>query len=163
MSLQHEYYSEEEAQEILRQAVARQAQVGGFGHEHLPGSAPGFSSTDLERMAAELGVAPELVRQVQQERMLRVQEETERKEFIRHQRADFREHLAAYVIVNGMLIAMDFFTSHHITWSIWPLFGWGIGLLFAAKEAFITEGEDFEKEFDKWRKKRAKRRAKNGQ
>ena len=46
-------------------------------------------------------------------------------------RADFKVHLATYVIINGMLWATWYFTSgiHSHPWPIWPTFGWGIGVV----------------------------------
>jgi len=47
-------------------------------------------------------------------------------------RADFKTHLTTYLIINGMLWLIWFFTSgtNAHPWPIWPTMGWGIGLLF---------------------------------
>ncbi len=42
----------------------------------------------------------------------------------------FYSHLAAYVIVNAVLIAIWFFTGAGFPWFVFPLIGWGIGLAF---------------------------------
>ncbi len=39
---------------------------------------------------------------------------------------EFYVHLAVYVMVNIVLIAINIITAGH--WFIWPLFGWGIGV-----------------------------------
>jgi transcriptional regulator with XRE-family HTH domain len=41
----------------------------------------------------------------------------------------FYIHLTQYVIVNTLLIAINLLTFHRYFWAIWPLLGWGIGLL----------------------------------
>lgn len=41
----------------------------------------------------------------------------------------FYIHLAIYILVNGLLIAIDLTSSPGTYWFIWPLLGWGIGLL----------------------------------
>ena len=45
-------------------------------------------------------------------------------------KADFRSHLASYVVVIGFLFVLNLFTSPGYLWAIWPAMGWGIGLLF---------------------------------
>src|SRR6516165_5078924 len=41
----------------------------------------------------------------------------------------FYIHLTQYVAVNTLLIAINLLTFHHHFCAIWPLLGWGIGLL----------------------------------
>jgi hypothetical protein len=55
----------------------------------------------------------------------------------------FYWHLASYVLVNGLLIAIYLLTGPLIgggntyPWFIWPMFGWGIGLLFHFLGTFV--------------------------
>jgi hypothetical protein len=52
-------------------------------------------------------------------------------------RAEFRNHLYAYVLVNGMLSVIWFVTSGEgLFWPIFPMLGWGIGLLFHALDTY---------------------------
>ena len=39
-------------------------------------------------------------------------------------------HLAIYLIVNSSLILFNLLVRPDKAWAFWPLFGWGIGLLF---------------------------------
>ena len=41
---------------------------------------------------------------------------------------DFRNHLAAYVLVNALLISIWAFSGGGYSWPIWVIAGWGIGL-----------------------------------
>ena len=41
----------------------------------------------------------------------------------------FRIHLAAYVLVNALLIAINLIFTPNTLWFYWPLLGWGIGIL----------------------------------
>lgn len=41
----------------------------------------------------------------------------------------FRSHLLAYVIVNAGLVLINLTTSPGYFWAIWPIIGWGIGLV----------------------------------
>lgn len=49
---------------------------------------------------------------------------------IAKQRAAFKKNLSAYVVVNAFLVAVWYFSSNHgYFWPIWPMLGWGFGLL----------------------------------
>jgi len=50
----------------------------------------------------------------------------------------FYIHLAIYILVNGVLVAIDLTTSPGTYWSIWPLLGWGIGVLFHGLSIFAS-------------------------
>ncbi len=41
----------------------------------------------------------------------------------------FYIHLAVYLIVNLMLMAINLKTSPESLWFLWPLFGWGLGVV----------------------------------
>lgn len=52
---------------------------------------------------------------------------------IAERRADakmaFRAHLVAYVVVNAGLAAINLLTSPGYYWFVWPMLGWGLGLI----------------------------------
>lgn len=53
------------------------------------------------------------------------------------QREEFRNHLLAYLLVNGMLTVIWFLTSGTgLFWPIFPILGWGIGLMFHGLDAY---------------------------
>ena len=49
----------------------------------------------------------------------------------------FLVHLIVYILVNGMLIAVNLLYSPEVIWFFYPLIGWGIGIsmhyLFAVR------------------------------
>ncbi len=49
----------------------------------------------------------------------------------------FYIHLAVYVGVNILLLAINLVTFRGYIWFIWPLIGWGIGLFFHAMGVFV--------------------------
>ena len=78
-------------------------------------------------------------------------------------RAAFRSHLISYLIINGFLWTIWFITTpaenrfHHIPWPVWPLMGWGVGLVFHFVFSYIIkydEQEAAEKEYDRLAKGR---------
>ena len=60
-------------------------------------------------------------------------------------RRDFKTHVAVYVIVNLFLVGIWALSGQGYFWPIWPILGWGIGLLFHAWDVYfkrpITEDE----------------------
>ena len=52
------------------------------------------------------------------------------------ERREFRAHLASFVAVNLLLIAIWALTGAGYFWPIWPILGWGIGIASHASDAF---------------------------
>lgn len=59
-------------------------------------------------------------------------------ESIRKKR-EFASHLAAYVLVNGLLIVIWAVTGAGFFWPVFPLIGWGIGLFFHGWDVYQGE------------------------
>jgi len=51
-------------------------------------------------------------------------------------RRDFGSHLLAYVVINVFLIGIWAFTGHGYFWPGWVIAGWGLALVFHARETF---------------------------
>jgi hypothetical protein len=54
----------------------------------------------------------------------------------------FYWHLTSYILVNGLLIVIYLITgpltgSYTYPWFVWPMVGWGIGLLFNFLAVFV--------------------------
>jgi hypothetical protein len=82
----------------------------------------------------------------------------EKAEKIAEEKVGFYVHLSSYIMVNLFLAAIWYFTSGPSTfpWFIFPLFGWGIGIVAHGVSAFA--GGSFqeklaEKEYKKLNKK----------
>ena len=57
-------------------------------------------------------------------------------------RRDFHAHLLVYVLVNGFLAVIWAATNvHGFFWPVFPIVGWGIGVVMNAWEVY--RGEDF--------------------
>ena len=49
---------------------------------------------------------------------------------------EFYQHLVVYVLVNAFLFTVNKLTSPGHNWFIWPLLGWGLGLVLHALTVF---------------------------
>ncbi len=61
----------------------------------------------------------------------------------------FYNHLAVYVVINGLLIVIYLATGllpgyYSYPWFVWPMFGWGIGLLFHFLGTFVFSNTNTE-------------------
>lgn len=81
---------------------------------------------------------------------------------IAQRRASFKYHLGAYVIVNCFLWLVWYLSGRHTTlngwpWPIWPMAGWGIGLLFHFLGAYVYPKENAaEREYEKLKRNQTK-------
>jgi hypothetical protein len=50
--------------------------------------------------------------------------------------AEFYKHLLTYVIVMAGLVVINFLTSPGYFWVIWPMLGWGIGVVVHGLQTF---------------------------
>ena len=71
----------------------------------------------------------------------------------------FYIHLTVYVGVNVLLIIINLFTSPQHLWFIWPLMGWGVGIVFHGMATFIFSGRKFMEIRDRMIEKEIKRQS----
>ena len=51
-------------------------------------------------------------------------------------RADFRTHVLVYVLVNAFVVLIWFVTGGPFFWPIFPILGWGVGLVMNAWDVY---------------------------
>lgn len=77
-------------------------------------------------------------------------------------RASFKRHLVTYVIVNGALWLLWYFTGadrygSSLPWPIWSTLGWGIGLASHYASAYLTNGPtSVDREYEKLKQNSSK-------
>jgi len=57
-------------------------------------------------------------------------------------RRDFFAHLLVYLMVNGFIVAIWAMTSTGFFWPIFPIVGWGIGVVMNAWD--VWRGDEFD-------------------
>ena len=119
-------YSSEDVQQILQIALAQKAEGGEFSDQQL-----------LE-MAGELGISPDTLERASQQWKQQQQEQEAKKALQTRRRRKFQKHLFSYLSVNTFLIIINLLTDGHLSWAIWPLLGWGLGLSFEAWNTYQT-------------------------
>lgn len=121
-------FTNDEVNAILKRALARQ---GG-------GSTDTLTYDDLLDTARELGIDPIQLQMAVTEQDQEGGLEAARAEWKVRRRKKFFEHLRAYVIVNVFLVIMAVISDSG-PWFVWPLLGWGIGLMFDASDTFFPK------------------------
>lgn len=135
-------YTASDVQAILGQALARQ-------HHNE------FSEAQLLEMAQEMGIDPETLDQAKLDWFAEHQDAELRQTFDQKQRQEFKSHLITYVIVNTFLVGLNIAIPGSNPWSLYPLLGWGMGVMLDAAATFKwIDHDDYEKAFKKWKKKR---------
>ena len=110
-----ERYSTEQVQQILVQAMEQGEQAG-------------FSRSQLEDMAADLGISVSALAQAEQTCQTLPVSPVQTP-----QRQRFYQQLKTYAVVNIFLIALNITLEGTVTWAIYPLLGWGLGLLLPSR------------------------------
>jgi len=123
-------YTDEEAREILRRALASdQAAQEGLHHQ------------DLIDAAAEVGISPEAMTRAADELRMEQAALTVLDERTRGRRSRWWSSLLTFATVNGFLFALDTLTPGG-PWYYWPLLIWGFFVALGGLRAYLPKGED---------------------
>ncbi|MDX2216209.1 MAG: 2TM domain-containing protein [Oculatellaceae cyanobacterium bins.114] len=140
-------YSQEDVQEILHLAIARQTDAGEL------------TRAQLLEIADELGISTTDLQLAEQEWIARQGENRERQAFNLYRRHRLKQRSIRFAIVNAFLILLNLLTSGGVTWSLYVLLGWGVLMALSAWKLQQTDGDDYEDAFQKWRRRRLIKRS----
>jgi hypothetical protein len=143
-------YSQEDVQQILQLAIARQAN-----------DEKEFSGEVLLEIAAELDISPECLKLAEDDWLAKQGEIQHREAFNIHRQRRFKMRAGNYVIFNTFLIMMDLLTGGGINWSLYFVLFWGMLVGLDGWNTFQTKGEDYEAAFQKWYRKHQLKRSFN--
>jgi hypothetical protein len=118
-------YNSEEMQQILEVAF-RQKQKGEYTREQI-----------IE-IASELGVSSESLQAAEQEWLKNNVEVKQEKMSNSQQRKGFKSHLFTFLAINGFLVLLNLVVSPGYFWAIYPILGWGLGLLLHGMKVYIS-------------------------
>lgn len=78
------------------------------------------------------------------------------------EKKSFRIHFIVYLCVNALLVVIWAVTDRSFPWFVFPLGGWGIGVLFHYLNVYVFPRRDDTKEIEKEAEKIRKRRRSGG-
>jgi hypothetical protein len=136
-------YTKEELDQILKMALeSKTTKTGVVDYDNL-----------LE-IAKELNIDENAVKEAIAKMEAKKNISLDKTKYIKSQRMKFLKHLTSFIIVNTFLVLSDFASSGglYLSWSIYPILGWGIGLAFDAFDKLSFDEEKFEKKKRKFLK-----------
>ncbi|NER47014.1 MAG: 2TM domain-containing protein [Symploca sp. SIO1A3] len=135
------FYRQEDIQQILNLAIARQADQGELSREQLV------------EIATELGISPENVLQAEQEWIVRQEEQQKRRKFNLYRTLQLKKSFGKFIIINAFLIVINLLSAGQLSWSLYILLLWGMGLGVKVWNNYQLQGEEYEQAFSKWYRK----------
>ncbi|NES71804.1 MAG: 2TM domain-containing protein [Okeania sp. SIO2D1] len=135
-------YSQEEIQQILKLAIARQTHQEDFSREQL------------WEIGVELDIPPECIQAAERDWLSQKLVLQKRHDFDAYRKEQFRHKLGRHTIFNTFLITFDLISSGHFTWSIYILLASGLIVSLGAWKTYHSNGEAYEEAFQKWERKR---------
>lgn len=99
---------------------------------------------ELVAVAAEVGLSREAVERAAREVQASREIEAARQRVLRARRRGLWSHVSTYLIVNLFLFAINFLTSPGEWWALFPILGWGLGVVFHMRSALSNEVSDRE-------------------
>ena len=132
-------YSQEDVQQILQLAIARQ--VDDNDQE--------FSYQQILEIATELQISPDILQQAERDWLGKQNEVEQRQAFNLYRQSKFKKRLGNYAIINIFFIGMDSI-SGGISWSLYILLACGLAISLDIWNTFQTKGEDYEIAFQRW-------------
>ncbi len=145
----HRSYQQEEIQEILQIAIARQASGSELSH------------AQLVEIATELGISAEELQLAETEWQSRKVEQKQREEYAAYLRQKIRRALGRYIIVNGCLVAVNLVSAGTISWAWYVISIWGLSLGVSTWNAHNSESDRYDEGFSKWQRRQQMRQTVN--
>jgi hypothetical protein len=140
-------YSRQDVDAILGRALEREHRRDDLTHDELVAA------------AREVGVAPEAIERAATEVMAEQREREELQAARAREWRDFFAHLIPFISVNALLITINFFTGP-FPWALFPLLGWGIGLLSHLYAVLVPDRERLARRRARQQERERRRQAK---
>jgi hypothetical protein len=133
-----EFYSQDDIQQILQIAIARQAQQEELTREQL------------WEIAAELEIDPKSIEAAERDWLQSRTVEAKRRAFDLFRRNRLKQKGIKYLIVNTFLVSLNLLIAGSLSWSLYILLIWGFVLAINAWQTFQSQGEEYERAFQRW-------------
>ncbi len=131
-------YSQEDIQQILSIAIARQADDSEFSYEQL-----------LE-IASELEITPESLQRSEIEWRSQNTIVCQKQKFDLYRRNKLQKKFGNYAIANSFLVPINLLNSGELSWSLYVLLFWGLKVGLDTWNTYYSNNEEYERAFQKW-------------
>lgn len=131
-------YSQEDIQQILQLAIAR---------HHTDDE---LSRQQLWEIAAELDINNATIQAAERDWLEEKAINQQRRIFDLHRRQKFKQKLTKYAIFNIFLVSFNLITAGTLSWSLYILLFWGLGVALSGWKAYQSQGEEYERAFQRW-------------
>lgn len=144
-----ERYSQEDVQGILQQAIARQVDD------------VAFSAAQLQSMADELGIQPQVLAQAVAEWRQSQQRGQEIQQFLAYRRGQLKSHGMKYFLVTSGILLVDGLAHGHLqmwgpaglAWPYWLPLVWGLALVWDVWTLVDRDSAAYQKKLNQWRRR----------
>ncbi|NER84176.1 MAG: 2TM domain-containing protein [Leptolyngbya sp. SIO1D8] len=144
-----EIYQSEDAQAILQIAIARHTEEGAL------------TRAQLLEIGEELGISATTLAEAEQEWQLQCLEKADLKAFDEFQKQRLQSHLLRFVVLNALLLTVNFMLSSELSWAIYILLFWGTAIGLQTWQTFQPNQHRYREEFEKWRRRQQLKRSFN--
>ena len=134
-------YHQEDIQQILNLAIARQDNGEEFSHEQLV------------EIANELGISTATLLEAERDWLLQKGEQQKRNDFNLYRQSKLKRRFGKYLIINSFLVGLNFLSNGQISWSLYILLFWTLSLGLNTWNTYQLQGEEYEQAFKKWHRK----------
>ncbi len=131
-------YSQEDIQQILSIAIARQSDDTEFSYQQL-----------IE-IAEELEITPEALQQSEIDWRSQNTIVRQKQKFDLYRRHKLKKKFGNYAIVNSFFIALDLLQGDGLFLSLYVLLIWGLKVGLDSWNTYYSNGEDYERAFQRW-------------
>ena len=131
-------YSQEDIQQILQLAIASHNT-----DEEL-------TRQQLWEIASELDINQATIVAAERDWLAQKVVNHQRQAFDLYRRQKFQQKLSKYAIVNTFLVSFNFVVAGTLSWSLYILLFWGLGIALSGWKAYFSKGEEYEKAFQRW-------------
>ncbi len=131
-------YSQEDIQQILQIAIANH-----YTEEEL-------SRQQLWEIAAELDLSNATIQAAERNWLEKKVIDRQRHAFDLHRRQKFKQKFTKFAIINTFLISFNLIAVGTVSWSLYILLFWGLGIALSGWKAYQSQGEEYERAFQRW-------------
>ncbi|WP_009633490.1 2TM domain-containing protein [Synechocystis sp. PCC 7509] len=131
-------YSQEDIQQILSIAIARQSDDTEFSYQQLV------------EIAEELEITPEALQQSEIDWRSQNTIVRQKQTFDLFRRNKLKKKLGNYAIANSFLVLLDLLNSGDLSWSLYILLIWGLKVGLDSWNTYYSNGEEYERAFQRW-------------